>query len=430
MSSFARTQSILAPPASSTGRTFANLTSVVGGEALLRLANFATAAVIARRAGVVVFGMYATALAYATIATTLADNGLQIATVREMSSAREKMDAMLSHTYVAKLVLFVPMILVLGAIGRIARISSLEWWIAALITLRTMLQACCQLNTAALKAIDRMRAIGFIQAAHAMLLVASLSYCYATTVSIKGILLVLIAGQSFEMILEVGWLVYCGFRAQQVRLLECFHLVLRSTPMGVSFTIAGVILRLDVVILSAVAGTAATGVFAAAQTPIVMVYVVSWLFGSVLLPELTRLAGSPGDLGSFVSKWSRIVTCFAFPATIAAVVVGPSLIRMLFGKGFHSTGTLFLIMVLATPFILLSSLYVNQAIAVRATRMYFGAYAGLAVVAIGLDFLLAWKWGARGIAMAVLAREFGLYLALRFCATQMPQAGSLEVVRA
>ena len=413
------------------GRTFANLTSVVGGEALLRIANFATAAVIARRGGVAVFGIYATALAYATIATTLADNGLQVATVREMSSAHKKMDGMFSHAYVAKLVLFVPMLLVLGAIGRIARISSLEWGIAALITLRAMLQACCQLNTAALKAIDRMRAIGFIQPAHAVLIIAGLFYCYATAVPIEGILLVLIAGQSLEMILEIGWLVSCGFRAQPVRLVECFHLVLRSTPMGVSFTIAGVILRLDVVILSAVAGTAATGVFAAAQTPIVMVYVVSWLFGSVLLPELTRLASSPLELWSFVSKWSRIVTCFALPATVAAVVVGPSLMRMLFGKGFHQIGTLFLIMILAMPFILLSSLYVNQAIALRATGMYFGAYAGLAVVAIGLDVLLAWKWGALGIATAVLVREFGLYVALRLCAAQMPQPGSaLEVVSA
>jgi O-antigen/teichoic acid export membrane protein len=341
------------------------------------------------------------------------------------------MGGVFAHAYVAKLVLFVPMILALGATGWMARISSQAWWIGAFITIRTMLQACCQLNTAALKAIDRMRVIGFIQAAHAVLIVTGLSYCYATSAPIEGILLVLIAGQSFEMMLEIGWLVYCGFRAQAVSLAECFRLVLRSTPMGASFTIAGVVLRLDVIILSTVAGAAATGVFAAAQTPIVMVYVVSWLFGSVLLPELTRLAGSPLELRSFVSKWSRMVAYFAFPATLAAVLLGPSLMRMLFGKGFHQTGTLFLIMILAMPFILLSSLYVNQAIALRATTMYFGAYIALAVVAVGLDFLLAWKWGALGVAVAVSLREFGLYLGLRFCALQMPEPRStLEVVSA
>jgi PST family polysaccharide transporter len=419
------TEPIVTPVKSGSRRTFANLTSVVGGEALLRLANFATATVIARQGGVAVFGMYATALAYATIAAMLADNGLQVATVREMSSPLEDTSAIFSRAYVAKVALFVPMILALGVVGWTARISSQEWSIAALVTVRTMLQSCCQLHTSALKAIDRMRVIGFIQAAHAVLILTGISYCYASSVPIEDILLVLIAGQSFEMTLEIGWLAYCGFNVKRVNLVECFHLVLRSTPMGASFTIAGTILRLDVVILSIVAGTAAAGVFAAAQTPIVMVYVVSWLFGSVLLPDLTRLADSAIELRRFVREWSRILAYFVFPGTIAAMLLGPSIMRMLFGRGFHQTGTLFLIMIAATPFILLSSLYVNQSIALRNPRMYFGAYVALALVAVGLDFLLVRKWGALGIAVAVLVREFALYLGLRLCALQIPKFSSV-----
>src|SRR3954452_2310139 len=78
LSVFFTTSQILVGGGTEIRRTLLNLASVIGGEAALRVASLVAAVVIARNSGPALFGIYATALAYATITTLLADNGLQI----------------------------------------------------------------------------------------------------------------------------------------------------------------------------------------------------------------------------------------------------------------------------------------------------------------------------------------------------------------
>ncbi len=58
------------------------------------------------------------------------------------------------------------------------------------------------------------------------------------------------------------------------------------------------IIRLDVIVLSLIAGTTAAGVFAAAQTVFVIVYLLSNLLTSVLFPQMARLAHTPENSSS------------------------------------------------------------------------------------------------------------------------------------
>jgi O-antigen/teichoic acid export membrane protein len=79
-----------------------NLVSVIGGELLLRVANFAAVVVIARLYGARVLGIYATVLAFVTVAVMIADNGLQVSTIKEISQKPGMLDHTLGRLYVAK----------------------------------------------------------------------------------------------------------------------------------------------------------------------------------------------------------------------------------------------------------------------------------------------------------------------------------------
>lgn len=370
--------------------------------------------VIARNCGPVLFGIYATALAYATIATLLADNGLQVAVVREIAFSPERLNAIFSRGYVSKLVLFIPALVVLILLGSIDKLSPQAWFIAVLVTLRTIEQACCQFHVAALKAMDRMKNIGMIQAVHAAFVLVALWLCYRHHSAIETIVLVLIAGQTFEFCAELIVLFLHGLRLIRVKLGECARMTLASTPMGITFSLAGAILRSDVIVVSLVAGTAAAGVFAAAQTPIVVVYVVSWQFGSVLLPELARNSSSAAKMQSFVRHWSKFIVGVTVPLTAVSMVVGPKLVAVLFGKTFEQTGPLFLIMVTAAPLIFISSLYVNWSIATSRADVYLGAYVVTAVLAVLLSFVLCKVAGIAGVAAAIVIRELFMFCLLLF----------------
>lgn len=391
-------------------RSVGNLANVIGGEAALRAANFVAAVFLARVGGTWVFGTYAASLAYVTIATMLADNGLQIAAVREISSTPDAISPIVSRLYISKTLLFLPMLLILAFIGRVAHLSTLQWSIAAIIVLRSIIGSYCQLQVAILKAVDSMRAIGFIQGTHSLVLLLLLWRCYESGRNIYFFLWALVIGQTLEMILEAAWLWSIGLRPVTVRFQDCWHLLRASTSVGITLAIANAILRLDVIILSLIAGAAAAGVFAAAQTVILIVYVVGWLLGSVLLADMTRLNESQSDLKRFVQRWVWLISSTLIPLTIIGIFVGPPLVRTLFGPKFALTGTLLALMLPAVPFIVLNSLHLHRTFAIQSARAHLGTYLRAGALTIILDSCLALAFGATGVAVAVVVREVIIFI--------------------
>jgi len=219
------------------------------------------------------------------------------------------------------------------------------------------------------------------------------------------VLVIFIAGQTLEFILELAVLWRAGLRPARVSLRECYALLRGFTGVGMTFNIANGILRLDVIILSLIASAVAVGSFAAAQTAIIIIYAISWLFGSVLLPEMTRLVHDHGALGTYVRHWARLIAVSVIPCTVVGVLAGPFVLRALFGPSFAASGRLLSIVLLAAPFILWNSLYVNHAFALNRPRTYLGMYIFTLILTVALDFGLGYSWAATGVAVAVVVRE-------------------------
>ena len=372
---------------------------------MLRLATFVAAIVIARIGGAAIFGIYATALAYVTVAAMIADNGLGITTVRKIGSSPDQLNQLFTQYGVSKTILFFPMVAILAAIGWLAHLSVLEWLIAALITLRTILQGYCQMQVTVLKAIDRMQSIGVIQAVHALVLLLALRRCYVAWRNIYLIVAVLVIAQSVELILEAAWIRHAGITPVRVYLRDCWRLLHGSTAVGVAVSLSSVIPRIDVILLSLIAGTAVAGVFAAAQTLILIVYLLGSLLASVLFPEMARLAHMPREFRHYVRHWSIISLAVTVPGSLLAVAVGPSLMRTLFGHGFGASGNLLAIMLVAAPLIVLNALNLHRAFALNQARSYLGVYVAATIAAVLLDVSLGSRFAASGIAVAVVLRE-------------------------
>jgi O-antigen/teichoic acid export membrane protein len=395
---------------SRTKRNIVNLAHIVGGEGLLRVATFFVGVVIARLGGAAVFGMYATALAYVTIAAMVFDNGLQVSAVREVSARPGEVNRTSTRLTISKTILFVLMIAVMVIVGRIVALSNFARVLVALIVLRTVMQSYCQLEIAVMKAIDRVQAVGAIQGTHAGFLLIGMAWCYFSHQSVVTVLWVLVFGQTLELLAEAAWLWRNGIRPAYVNLAECWRLLSGSTTIGIVIGLTTVILRLDVIVLSWVNGAASAGVFAAAQTAITVVYVVAWLTASVLLADMSRLSSDPLALRRFVRHWTKLILVLSIPASILGVAVGPALLPTLFGPGFKATGTLLAIMLPAVPVILLNSLYLYLAIAIRAATVYLGTFLGASVLTLLLALVLDSRLGAVGAALTVLLRETAILI--------------------
>lgn len=392
-------------------RTIINLGSVFSGEVLLRGATFLVAVVIARRYGPALLGIYAIALAYSSIAATVADNGLMVSAVVEISSSPDDGSRILTRVYSAKALLFFPMLLVLGAAALLAHLSVTGWLIGALLTVRAMLQAFCQVNIGVLKSIDRMPMIAVSQGLNFIGLVSSTISVYVFHWNIFVILGAMVVSQCLEWICSTLYLSQNGVRLLGFSVSGVWSLVRHATPMGITYTLASIILRVDVVVASALFATVEVGRFASAHMLLVMCYLSSWLFSSVMLPELVRIAADANRLNEFVRDRISLIAKVCMPFALVLSIIARRWFTAIYGDSFASAGILASIMFLAIPFIVMNSFQLSREIALRNARIYVTLYsfAGVGSVIVGL--LMARLFGLNGLAGAIVLREIGLFSA-------------------
>lgn len=372
---------------------------------LLRFANVCIAILIGRAYGAAVLGIYASVIAVATVAERLADNGLEMSGIAEASRNPVDVGRLASALYVDKTALSIVAIVVLVGLGAMTHLSAANWMVAGILTLRTFLYSYCRLHAGLLKALDKTAELARIQSIHSALLLSGVVLVYLRPQNLTILLLLLVAAQSFEYLFSLRVLHRYGVRATRVSPQFCRSLLHRSTPVGLTYSLSTLMLRGDVLVLSLLASVSVVGVFVAADTGLVMVYVVAWLFSGVLLADLGRLAHEQDEFDLHFRKCIVGICGVTVPLAIAGIFFVPPTVRLVFGGSFALAGVPGAVMAVAIPFIILNAAYLSRAIARNAAHAGLTIYGAGTIVSLALNFLLAHWYGATGIAVAIVIRE-------------------------
>ena len=400
-------------------RTAINLTSVIGGEALQRGANFLAVVVIARLYGAGMLGLYATALAYVTVAAMIAENGLQISSIAEITRFPAGVNVVASSVCSLRLTLFGVMSLVLAATGWWERWPGEVWIIGVLTALRVFLQSYSQLQFSVLKGLDRMPVIGPIQTVNSTVLLAGIAATYYFSWRLNWLLACFVLSQGLEIMLSLVVLWKSGIRPTTFPVSGWWRFLKRSAPVGLAYALLTMTMRADVIVLSAFGSLTDVGHFSGAHMGIVLFYSMSWLLGSVLLPDFSRLLEDPVGFERYTRRWTNSLLLVAGLGAIVLSRIARPAMLLLYGKGFAVTGDLASVMVLAVPFILLNAVYFSRAVALASTRVYLATYTATTVLAILLDIILVRNYGAMGIAVAIVIRELVTFLIFRIQAANV-----------
>jgi O-antigen/teichoic acid export membrane protein len=393
-----------------------NLASVLGGEAAVRVANFAAVLFIARAYDGRVFGVYAVILAIVTAVVMFADNGLQTLAITQLSGASLAHNQTFGRLVFAKTVVLGASIAVLALIAAATGKKSLFWEIGLWVALRTIVQSYSQLQLAILKSVSRAKVIGILQSVHGVLLLLGLGWAYKHSWSVFTLLAWLTCCQSFELVLGARVLYRNGIVP---RWPECLHLLQTlksSVPLGLGYGLANLSIRSDTIILSMVASLAAVGAFSAANAILLIVYLSSWLFSSVLLPEMLRIAHEPDGLTAFANEWARRVLLVSVPCVVVVCSLAPRAIVFLYGANYASSGLIASALLVACPFILLNAIYTARVIAIHRADIFVKVYGVAALATLALDFLLGHLFGSLGISVAIVIREAGILTGYRLVA--------------
>ncbi|MDQ1408956.1 MAG: hypothetical protein QOJ41_691 [Acidobacteriaceae bacterium] len=386
-------------------KTISNLGDVVVGEMLLRFANVAVAALIGRSYGASVLGIYATIIAVATLAERLADNGLELTGIAEVSAYPRKVNEIVSALYIDKTILSTAAIGLLAIMGWIAGLTTAQWLIAIIITLRTFVYSYCRLNAGFLKGLNRTRYIAIFQATHFGLLAICLFSTYFRRPSLALLLFWVLAAQIVEFSFSSAVLCRIGVHGAVIRAFFCWNLLRRSTAVGMPYTLWNLMLRADVVILSLVASAAVVGTFAAANAGLVLVYVIAWQFSGILLSDLGRLSRNTEGFDLHFCKVLRIVVLASMPLAAIGVSLAKFAVILLFGKNFAAAWLSGAIMMLALPLIFLNATFLSRLIAKNETRAALLIFGPVAMLSLLLNYFLGRAYGAAGVAFSIVLRE-------------------------
>jgi polysaccharide transporter, PST family len=382
-----------------------NLGDVVVGEMLLRFANVAIAAWIGRSYGASVLGFYATIIAVATLADRLADNGLELTGIAEVSAHPQRVNEIASALYIDKTILSAAAIGLLVTIGWIAGLTPAQWLIAILITLRTFTYSYSRLNASFLKGLNRTRYITIFQATHFVLLVICLFSFYFRHPSLALLLFCVLAAQIAEFSFSSAVLCGLGVHGAVIRASLCWDLLRRSTAVGMPYMLWSLMMRADVVILSLVASAAVVGTFAAANTGLVLIYVVAWLFSGILLSDLGSLSRNTEGFDLHFRKVLRIVVLVSILLAAIGALFAKFAVVLVFGKNFAAAGLSGAIMMLALPFIFLNATFLSRLVAKNETRAALFIFGPVAILSFLLNYFLGQSYGAAGVAFSIVLRE-------------------------
>jgi O-antigen/teichoic acid export membrane protein len=382
-----------------------NLGDIVVGEMLLRFANVAIAALIGRSYRASVLGMYATIIAIATLAERLADNGMELTGIAEVSKRPQRVNEIVSALYINKTILSAAAIGLLALIGWLAGLTPAQWLIAILITLRTFTYSYCRLNAGFLKGLNRTRYIAAFQATHFVLLASCLFAVYFRHASLALLLFCVLTAQIVEFSFSFAVLCRLGVHGKVIRASLCWDLLRRSTAVGMPYTLWSLMLRADVVMLSLVTSAAVVGTFAAANAGLVLVYVIAWQFSGILLSDLGSLSRSTKGFNLHFRKVLRIVVFASILLAAIGVLFAKLAVILLFGKDFAPAGLSATIMMVALPFIFLNATFLSRFVAKNETRAALLIFAPVAVLSLLLNYFLGQSYGAAGVAISIVLRE-------------------------
>jgi O-antigen/teichoic acid export membrane protein len=172
-----------------------------------------------------------------------------------------------------------------------------------------------------------------------------------------------------------------------------------------TYTLSTIMLRGDVLMLSLVASAAAVGIFAAADTGLVMIYVIAWLFSGVLLSELGRLSNNSQAFDLYFRKVLRTGLVLSIPLATVGLLFARFAVTVTFGNNFGAAGFTAAIMTLAIPLIFLNAAFLSRLIAKNTAKVAVLIYAPAAFLSLLLNYFLGRYYGAPGVAGSIVLRE-------------------------
>jgi O-antigen/teichoic acid export membrane protein len=187
-------------------------------------------------------------------------------------------------------------------------------------------------------------------------------------------------------------------------------MIMEGLPFGLMGLLGSLMLNIDTLMvgwLTSAADAAKTlGIYAAAQRPVQVLYIVPSILSVVFFPALARLATlDKARFRNLLENALSLSFLIAIPLVVGGLILGSDLMLMLFGPEYIS-GTATFKVLLFTLMVVYSGGFIANAVLAFDSQKSFWLYLALGLISnIVLDFILIPLFGIFGSALATVAAQ-------------------------
>lgn len=361
--------------------------------------------VLARYLGPATYGQYVSIFAFLSLIDLAADMMTLDVTVREIAAQPDRSSTWLSAATVLRMGLALIGILAFSVYASWTGMSR-DPGLASTVVVAALLLPVGALRTplAAFRAHMRMHyELGIVLVTRFVNLVlvfavasrgGTLAQLFAVTIASRALLAFLgwtAAVRQFGFVPELN--------AAAIR-----QLARESLPMGISGVFVAVQLKADILLVGAIVGTEAAGLYSVvAQLPEYLLY-VPVIFTTPALPVLSRCIADRGtrEFQQLYQAMFDTVMALVIPIAVIGIIVPQQTVTFLFGEAFAPAASVLPLLIMSVVFMWFSHATAIAAVAARLQHHFIWIQAVCVAVFVALDATLIPSWGTTGAAVARL----------------------------
>lgn len=386
-----------------------NIGTLFLGSVIARVLSAVIIFIVARKLGPDVFGIYVASLSLAKLTSVFFSLGLDSWLLRNGRGSHLPQAA--AASFVLKIFLGVMWLLVLSIIMLIWNpasfpflilfLSALSWWFEELSSTALSAFKAALLNKITVLLLISSQGILLI----AMLFLAVLGiediYPYLFgRVFVTGISCVIAFIFMYQLI---GW--------EQIKLAYLKFVLKDTVPFGISYGLAIIYERADIIIIAYVLGTTEAGIYAPAISLMTTLYMVPLAIYDVFLPYVSRIyIERPQLLKRLAFQAVSVTAMLGMMMGLALAVFAYPLVRVVYGVDYMASAP---ILIALSPVLILKSISfalaaILAAVGWQSNRVLVQVFA--AAFNVGLNLLIIKTYGLTGVAYIYIVSESILML--------------------
>jgi O-antigen/teichoic acid export membrane protein len=396
-------------------RTVAHGTArLLAGQVSARALDFVLYLVLCRALGVETFGRYVFALSFTLLFNVLADCGVTTVLTREVACAPEATRTLLGRVLAIKLALALVTIL---AIFSVALSTHTPNWTLALIAafaIAMLLNSAAGVFEGLLRVAGRAGAAGFslLAGSVAGLATAGILFAGGAGVLAGAIAYAVAAAAHLAMAAWPSRDLWrkprpgTGDEAPGVPIPRALAMMREAAPLAVSGIFIALYFRIDSVMLHALVGERAVGLYGGIYRVFEAFAMLAVAFRSILFPVMARAADGPrAALAVLCRKSLRAHLLFTVLVAVFITVEAPDIVTLLLGREYIQAAQGLRLLIWALPGAYMADTMLHLLIAQRRQGLATWAVGAAAVFNIGLNFVLIPRFSFLGASVATVASE-------------------------